>query len=88
MCVAVPGKVMEIFENGPLEMAKIDYGGVTKEACIAWVPQVKIGDYVIIHAGFALNIVDEEEALKTLELMQEVLENSESVLKWDTKNGA
>ena len=85
MCVAVPGKITEIYEDGPLSTAKIDFGGVTKEACIAWIPEVKVGNYVIVHAGFALNIIDEAEALKTLELMKEVLDDPSTELTWDIK---
>ncbi len=86
MCVAVPGKITEIYQDGHLSMAKIDYGGVTKEACIEWIPEVKVGNYVIVHAGFALNIIDEEEALKTLELMKEVLDDPNTEMTWDTKH--
>jgi hydrogenase expression/formation protein HypC len=85
MCVAVPGKITEIYEDGALSTAKIDFGGVTKEACIAWIPEVKVGNYVIVHAGFALNIIDEAEALKTLELMKEVLDDPSTELTWDIK---
>jgi len=85
MCVAVPGKIVEIRDDGPLSMAIIDFGGVTKEACIAWIPEVEVGNYVIIHAGFALNIIDEAEAIKTLELMKEVLDDPNAKMTWDTK---
>ncbi|MBT4287051.1 MAG: HypC/HybG/HupF family hydrogenase formation chaperone [Deltaproteobacteria bacterium] len=85
MCVAVPGKIIEIYDEGPLSMAKIDFGGVTKEACIAWIPEARVGNYVIVHAGFALNIIDEDEAIKTLELMKEVLDNPNTEMTWDTK---
>jgi len=85
MCVAVPGKIIEIYDEGLLSMAKIDFGGVTKEACIAWIPEVRVGNYVIVHAGFALNIIDEAEAIKTLELMKEVLDDPTAEMTWDSK---
>jgi hydrogenase expression/formation protein HypC len=70
MCLGIPGKVVEIRDDGALRMAKVDFGGVRKEACLAYVPEVQIGDYVIIHVGFAISQLDEEEALRTLELLR------------------
>jgi hydrogenase expression/formation protein HypC len=77
MCLAVPGKITEIYENNGLKMGKIDFSGVTREACLAYVPEAKEGDYTIIHVGFALNLLDEAEALETLKLLGEIadLEN-------------
>ena len=72
MCLAVPGKIIEIYEAGGLKMAKVDYGGVVREACLAYVPEAQVGEYAIVHAGFALSILDEAEALKTLEAFQEL----------------
>jgi hydrogenase expression/formation protein HypC len=70
MCLGVPGKVVEINTDGPLRMARIDFGGVRKEACLEHVPDVEVGEYVIVHVGFAISKVDEEEALRTLELLR------------------
>ncbi|UCD64106.1 MAG: HypC/HybG/HupF family hydrogenase formation chaperone [Candidatus Zixiibacteriota bacterium] len=72
MCLAIPGKVIEITEENGLPMGRIDYSGTVNTACLAYVPEVKIGQYVIVHAGFALSIIDEEEARKTLDLMGEM----------------
>jgi hydrogenase expression/formation protein HypC len=72
MCLGIPGKIVEVYETNGLPMGKIDFGGVIKEACLAYVPEAKIGDYTIVHVGFALNIIDDEEAKKTLDLMAEV----------------
>ena len=69
MCLGIPGKVVEINDEGPLRMARVDFGGVRKEACLAYVPEVQLGDYVIVHVGFAISLVDEAEALKTLEIL-------------------
>ena len=67
MCLAVPGKVLSFCDREPLlKMARVSFGGIVKEVSLAYVPEVKIGDYVIVHAGFALNILDPEEAEKTL----------------------
>lgn len=72
MCLAIPGKVLEINEESGIKMGQIDYAGTIKEACLAYVPEVEIGQYVIVHAGFALNIINEEEAKKTFELWDEM----------------
>jgi hydrogenase expression/formation protein HypC len=56
-------------------MGKVEFGGTTISACLAYVPEVKIGDYVIVHAGFALNIIDEEEAQRTFDLIKEIGES-------------
>ena len=72
MCLAVPGKIIEIYEANGLPMGKIDFGGVTREACLAYVPEAKVGNYTIIHVGFALNLIDEEEAMETLALLDEI----------------
>jgi hydrogenase expression/formation protein HypC len=72
MCLAVPGKITDIYEVNGLLMGKIDFGGVTREACLSYVPEAKIGDYTIIHVGFALNLIDEQEAMETLALLNEI----------------
>jgi len=72
MCLAVPGKIIEIYQNKDLLMGKIDFGGVVREACLAYVPEARVGDYTIIHVGFALNIIDEKEAFETLALLEEI----------------
>ena len=74
MCLAVPGKIIEIYDSGGLQMGKIDFGGVTREACLAYVPEAKIGDYTVIHVGFALHIISEEEANETLDLLRQLAE--------------
>jgi len=74
MCLGIPGKIIDTHENGSLRMGRIDYGGVVKEACLAYVPEAKVGDYVLVHAGFALNVLSPEEAEETLKAFRE-LEN-------------
>jgi len=58
-------------------MGKIDFGGVTREACLAYVPEAQIGDYTVIHVGFALHLISEEEANETLELLRQLIEAGE-----------
>jgi hydrogenase expression/formation protein HypC len=72
MCLGIPGRIIEVYETSGLPMGKIDFGGVIKEACLAYVPEAKVGDYTIVHVGFALNVIDEEEAQKTLDLLSEI----------------
>ena len=72
MCLGIPGKVVEINDEGPLRMARVDFGGVRKEACLAYLPEVVLGDYVIVHVGFAISRLDEEEAHKTLEMLRAI----------------
>lgn len=72
MCLGVPGKIIEIrMENG-LHMGRVDFGGVIRDACLEAIPEAKIGDYTIVHAGFALNLLNEEEANETLSLLREI----------------
>ncbi len=72
MCLGIPGKVIEVREDAGLRMGRVDFGGVRKEACLSYVPDVQPGDYVVVHVGFAISQVDEEEALRTLELLDQM----------------
>jgi hydrogenase expression/formation protein HypC len=72
MCLGIPGKITEIYEANGLKMGKVDFGGVVRETCLAYVPEAKVGDYTVVHVGFALNLLDEEEALETLALLNEI----------------
>jgi hydrogenase expression/formation protein HypC len=72
MCLGIPGKIISIYDNHGTKMAKIDFGGVSREACIEVIPEAKPGDWTIVHAGFALNLLSEEEARETLEILQEM----------------
>jgi hydrogenase expression/formation protein HypC len=77
MCLGIPGKIIEIYQANGLKMGKIDFGGVTREACLEYVPEAKLGDYALIHVGFALNLVSEQEAQETLDLLRQISEISE-----------
>jgi len=72
MCLAVPGKITEIMDSSGVRMAKVDFGGVTREACMEYLPEAVPGDYVIVHVGFAISRLDEEEAAKTLAYLKEL----------------
>ncbi len=77
MCLGIPGKIITIYEDHGTKMAKIDFGGITREACIEVIPDAKPGDWTIVHAGFALNLLNEEEAIETLDMLREISELSE-----------
>lgn len=79
MCLGVPGKIVEINESDGLKMARVDFGGVFREACLDYVPEAKVGDYCLIHVGFALNIISEEDALETLELLKQIVSLDEEI---------
>ena len=72
MCLGVPGKIVEIYDSGDLRMGKIDFGGVTREACLDFVPEAELGDYAVIHVGFAISLLSEQEAQETLDLLREI----------------
>jgi hydrogenase expression/formation protein HypC len=73
MCLAVPGKVVSIDESNPeLKMAKVNFGGVIKDICIQWLPDVSVGEYVLAHVGFALNKIDEKDAEETIEILKQM----------------
>lgn len=72
MCLGVPGQVVEIFEEPHTRMGKVDFGGIVKEVCLDFVPDVKVGDYTIVHVGFAITQLDEASAKETLALFEEM----------------
>ncbi|MFD9353371.1 HypC/HybG/HupF family hydrogenase formation chaperone [Streptomyces sp. NPDC060031] len=72
MCLAVPGRVLDIGERDGTRMATVDFGGVRKEVCLEYLPDLQVGEYAIVHVGFALQRLDEESARKTLELFAEL----------------
>lgn len=67
MCLGIPGRVTAVTDQGGVRMGRVDFGGVIKEVCLEYVPEVAVGDYVIVHVGFAITQLDEESALETLE---------------------
>jgi hydrogenase expression/formation protein HypC len=70
MCLGIPGKVIERFDVDGLPMAKVQFGGICRQACLAYVPDAVIGDYVVVHVGFAISKIDEEEAARTYKLLE------------------
>jgi hydrogenase expression/formation protein HypC len=72
MCLAVPGRVVEITGEGDLRMGKVDFSGVQRQACLAYVPEAGLGDYVLVHVGFAISRIDEAQAMETLQALAEI----------------
>ena len=72
MCLGVPGQVIEIRQAEGLPMATVDFGGTRREVCLAYVPEAKLGDFVVVHVGFAISVVSEAEARETRELLMEI----------------
>jgi len=77
MCLAIPGRVVETFERDGLRMARVQFGGIIREACLEYVPDAAAGEYVLVHVGFAISRVDEEEAARTYALLEELDQLSE-----------
>lgn len=72
MCLAVPGKIEQIFEDNGTRMGKVNFGGVVKNVCLAYLPDIEVGDYTIVHVGFAISQIDETAAQETLRMFAEL----------------
>ena len=72
MCLGVPGKVVEIYEANGTRMGKVDFSGIKKEVCLAYLPEIQVGDYTIVHVGFAITQLDEKSALETLAMFHDL----------------
>lgn len=77
MCLAIPGKISALHDHCGVPMAKVDFGGITREACLSYVPDSVVGDYVLVHVGFAISRIDEEEAARTYQYLSEMDQLSE-----------
>ena len=74
MCLAIPGKLLEVFEENGLKMGNIDFAGSVSKACLEYVPEIEVGQYTIVHAGFALSVLNEEEAQQSFDAWNEVID--------------
>jgi len=72
VCLAIPGKVLEIQEQGPLRSARVQFGGIVRQVSLNFVPEAELGDYVMVHVGFAISVVDAEEAERTYKILEEM----------------
>jgi hydrogenase expression/formation protein HypC len=72
MCLGIPGKIIKRFDVNGLPMSKVQFGGICRQVCLAYVPEAAVGEYVVVHVGFAISKIDEEEAARTYQLLQEM----------------
>jgi hydrogenase expression/formation protein HypC len=79
MCLSIPGKITEITRDGSLLMGTVDFGGVSREVCLDYVPEAQVGQYVLIHVGFAISVLDEDEAMERLNTIRELAEFEEEL---------
>jgi hydrogenase expression/formation protein HypC len=79
MCLGIPGKILETYKTDNLLMGKVDFGGAVRETCLEYVPEAQVDDFVIVHVGFAINIVSEQEAQETLALISEIMDVEEEL---------
>ncbi|MGH7823600.1 MAG: HypC/HybG/HupF family hydrogenase formation chaperone [Candidatus Binatia bacterium] len=77
MCLGIPGKILNCFDSDGLRMAKVQFGGIVREACLDYVPEAEVGDYVVVHVGFAISRLNEEEADRAYRLLEEMGQLSE-----------
>jgi hydrogenase expression/formation protein HypC len=86
MCLAVPAKIIEISNDSAIRMGKVDFGGIIREVCLEAVPEANLGDYVIVHAGFALNTLSEQEAMDSRGAFRELDEIENNLLAGNLEN--
>ncbi|MBT9587240.1 HypC/HybG/HupF family hydrogenase formation chaperone [bacterium] len=72
MCLGIPGQVLEIYQRDGLRLGRVDFGGVSKEVCLDYVPEVEVGDYAIVHVGFAITRLDQDSARESLRMFAEM----------------
>ena len=77
MCLAIPGKVTEVYQLQGMRMAKVQFGGITREACLEYVPETTVGQYVLVHVGFAISTIDEAEAQEVFGYLRQMGELAE-----------
>lgn len=72
MCLGIPGRLASITDDGPMRTGKVDFGGILKEVCLAYVPEAEVGQYVIVHVGFAISVIDEDEAKEIFDALAQM----------------
>jgi len=72
MCLAVPGQVKEIYGDNGMQMGRVNFGGIVKEVCLAYLPEIAVGEYVVVHVGFAINKLDEAAAMESIRTFKEL----------------
>ena len=72
MCLGIPGRILDVYQRDDLPMAKVEFGGIAKEVCLAYTPEAQVGEYVIVHVGFAISRVDEQEAQEIFSYLEQI----------------
>ncbi|NQU25790.1 MAG: HypC/HybG/HupF family hydrogenase formation chaperone [Candidatus Nealsonbacteria bacterium] len=72
MCLGIPGKLIELYQRDELPMGKVEFGGITKEVCLVYTPEAQVGQYVLVHVGFALSQIDEAEATEIFSYLEQI----------------
>ena len=72
MCLGIPGRLVEVHKQDDLPMGKVEFGGIRKEVCLAYTPEAQVGDYVLVHVGFAISRIDEQEAQEIFSYLEEI----------------
>ena len=88
MCLAIPGQLQARFESAGLPMGRVSFAGLCKEVCLAYVPEAKLGDYVVVHVGFAISCIDVAEAERMLQMLDELGEAPETEIEAEIETGA
>ena len=86
MCLGIAGKLVELYEQDGLPMGKVEFGGIVRETCLAYTPEAEVGEYVIVHVGFAISVVDEEEAMQVFEYLKQMDELAELEIQQPSDN--
>ncbi|MBN2294111.1 MAG: HypC/HybG/HupF family hydrogenase formation chaperone [Pirellulales bacterium] len=77
MCLGVPGELLETYEKDDMPMGKVDFGGIAKEICLAYTPEAQVGQYVLVHVGFAISVIDQDEADEIVGYLEEIAQAGE-----------
>lgn len=72
MCLGIPGRLLETYQRDGLPMGKVDFGGISKETCLAYTPEARVGQYVLVHVGFAISLVDDDEAQEIFSYLEQI----------------
>jgi len=85
MCLGIPGKVLERFQRDDLPMARVEFGSIVKDICLAYTPEVQPGEYVLVHVGFAINQIDEQEAAEVFDYLEQIGQAAEEQAEGETR---
>jgi len=86
MCLGIPGRLVEVYQQNDMPMGKVDFGGILKETCLAYTPEARVDDYVLVHVGFAISRIDEAEAQELFDYFEEIAGFEENMAKRDSPN--